>query len=289
MKPAEEGGHITDDVIYVMAMKTASTASCYDESLLDTMVRKFQPSPVFVHVELLLPPHPHNKQMHFSTYVGESAGWGHSHENISEYYKKNIENWVAIPVVGTGIVKSVREACCKEIKTPYSVLGYLMSVPPMRSFAKYYNNEATSAAHCASLTARILTTALKTTEDPLKHAPSWYGPSTLVHELCKRNRNSTYYKHYEDTSCTVPVVGDATNVRLLISAPDDIVRRTLTAEHCSTAVLSKTMEVLKEMSSATGGVTQITPSQRCLAYMLLRWSLCINIDQFLLTPSQYLC
>lgn len=181
-----------DDVetVYLLGLEGTGADPSWSLSrkALDFMIRAFQPAPVFTHVELLLLPRTRGDETHFSTYLGHTAGWGSSFPGSRNFYlgSLNVNHWRAIPVQGTKIAEMLRRVCCASSKAPYSLSRYAFSVPPLRALASFLPDDPSSPAHCAGLTARLLSEACR--DVALPHSPPWYSPSTIYIELARPSR-----------------------------------------------------------------------------------------------------
>ena len=183
--------------IYLEADRPAETFS-YTERALDSIVQHMQPSPAITHVELLIPAHSDTDSQHFSTYLGtKGADWSTGYGNGMDFYlnpKGNGNSWRAVPIFSIDAVDRVRTECHDHVHTPYPsmtrLLNYPFSVPPLRAFAGWLDDQPGAPAHCAALTARILRRAIP--EVGLPNPSAWYGPSTLFLELSRRGRMVAY-------------------------------------------------------------------------------------------------
>lgn len=159
---------------------------------LDYMIRHFQPSPVLTHVELLMLPRRKGDEAHFSTYLGHSAGWGSSFGEGVDFYlgRLHVGAWRAIPIQARRLETNLRRACGFSLMAPYSLSRYAFSVPPGRAMAAILPDGLQSPAHCAGLSARLLTEA--SVDVAMPHPNPWYSPSTLFIELSRQPRMRIY-------------------------------------------------------------------------------------------------
>lgn len=268
--------------VFLMALK-GDDAPNQQWSLWDRFihfaVRTFQPNPVFTHVELFVPPDLHatnvnGTNVHFSTYNGQRASWGERYEQDPTFYTGfNFDKWIAIPVRGDGAVSRLRAECEQEVQkeTPYSLLGYLFSVPPLRALASIRRNGVGAPAHCAALTARVLSRAIKDLNLPCSDA--WYGPSTLFSELGKSERMKKYQGEINDTTPNVTSLPEQHELECayeaLMSGSDEDVRR-LTITQCMLAVNYQASKVID--SRAGPQQDHGTVPEHGLARLLIRWS-----------------
>ena len=209
-------GQIEDDIetVYLIGLEGGASDPNWSTArkVLDAMVRAFQPSPVLTHVELLLLPRSRGDEVHFSTYLGHSADWGSGFQNSRDFYLGyNSHSWRAIPVQGRQIAEMMRRVCAMSIATPYSLTRYAFSVPPLRSFAGILPDKPRSPAHCAGLSARLLSESSRDVHLP-RPAP-WYSPSTLFIELSRSDRmrkisqRATDLKHTASIAETEEIAG----------------------------------------------------------------------------------
>jgi len=102
-----------------------------------------------------------------------------------------------------------RDAPNTGTETTYSILTYVLTIPPLRSLVSLYNffspDRRGAPAHCASLTARVLRKALE--KIALPHPSAWFSPTTLFLELSSRPRMLANKQKIDDGG--VPLVNDA--------------------------------------------------------------------------------
>lgn len=238
------------------------------QKALDWIVQAAQPAPASTHIELLFVPEA-QKEAHFATYLGSSAGFGSSFPNKRQFYLgANAGNWRAIPIVRAGVAKRVRLEALNHAKTPYSLARYVCAVPPLRAFAGILRDEPLDPAHCATLTARVLRRAVP--ELKLEHASAWYGPTTLALELASdaataASRESLGARGALDPTDAAQDVGEA--MHALIHGTDEDVRG-IAPERAARAVRVMAARALEEGLDVVGrGITQ-----KQLATALLRLS-----------------
>ena len=97
-----------DDTVFLLGMEGSPPDPGWStqETVLDTLVKAFQPSPVLTHVELFIPPkNEENDRVTFASYVGRSAGWGSSLPDSCEFYTGGARSWRAIPVRASKIIQ----------------------------------------------------------------------------------------------------------------------------------------------------------------------------------------
>ena len=199
---------LDDDVetVYLLGLEGDRPESSWSlaRKVLDALVRTFQPSPVLTHVELLLLPRSKGDEVHFSTYLGHSADWGSGFKNSRDFYLgSNSHSWRAVPVQGRKIAEMLRRVCAMSVATPYSLTRYAFSVPPMRSFAGLLADDPRSPAHCAGLSARLLSEASREVNLP-RPAP-WYSPSTIFIELSRPRRMRKISQRAEELKHTASI------------------------------------------------------------------------------------
>jgi len=153
------------------------------DRLISYVVKHFQPSPVMVHVELVVPCPPGSTQpVNFATYIGCKSDWQEDRRKNADYYLGTTANkWRAVPVFGKHSARLVREACNESLGVDYSLFRYVTAAWGVRKVAGIVPDGSKEPAHCATLAARVLK---KGVSGLPKHASAWYGPSTLYAELC---------------------------------------------------------------------------------------------------------
>lgn len=179
----------TGDVVFAMFLEphepspTDGPASVFDR-LITYIVNHLQPSPVMVHVELVVPCSGEAWQpVNFATYIGCKSGWQTNKEFNRGYYLGTTANkWRAVPVFGKHAARLVREACNKSLDVDYSLCRYVTAAWGMRKLASMVPDGPRDSAHCATLTARVLKKGIS---GVLSHASAWYGPASLYAELCR--------------------------------------------------------------------------------------------------------
>jgi hypothetical protein len=176
--------------------------------------------------------------------------------------------------MGDNALARLREECSAEAnaETAYSLTGYLFSVLPLRALASMRPNSVGSPAHCAALTARVLTRALPALN--LSCSDAWYGPSTLFIEVANQSRMKAYQEFIADTTPDTLSLPEETYIRYaretLLSGTDDAVRR-LTISACNMAVEAQARLVIKERATASDP-GRMRVLEKGLARMLIRWS-----------------
>lgn len=256
------------------------------ERTLNTLIKTMQPNPVLMHVELFIPAIQKGDEVHFSTYLSRHAGWGSdfggARQATNFYLGTNNSRWRAVPIISTKAIERVRAACQDEAlcSTAYSLAGYAFSAPPLRAIASMRDNTVGAPAHCAALTARILSRAIKTLKLPQSDA--WYGPSTLFLEIAKKGRMTSYDNYIEETRPAVlslPETDEITSARTaLLSGTNDDVKR-LTTNVCNMAVAEQSRLLIKERAT-NKDPKRIVTLEKGLAQMLLRWSCLQNTGEW---------
>lgn len=231
--------------------------------LVDFVVNNFQPSPVLVHVELVVPCSPSSAQpVNFATYIGSRSGWQTNRVKNASYYLSNTANkWRAVPVFGKHAARHVRAACERSKGVEYSLLRYVTAAWGVRKLAAFMPDGPRNAAHCATLAARCLKSGVS---GILRHPSSWYGPSSLYCELCIDLRSRS-------------IVPDTTNVGEDVSLyVDCLLRRrdedvsSMTNAAFTAAIRALTLKASAAESSADPAMAVLTQKQ--LANALFRWS-----------------
>jgi hypothetical protein len=270
------------DTVFLLALEGSDTPDPrwgFWERTIDLLVQTFQPSPVLTHVELFLPTTRKGGEVHFSTYYGRHAAWGSEFgDGKPFYFGYNETKWRAIPIMGHKALQGLQGECAAEAEaeTPYSLRGYVFSVPPLRALAGTRYNGVGDPAHCAALSARVLTRALPTLNLP--YSDAWYGPSTLFIELSKKVRMNAYNEHVTETTpatLSISEQEELSNAReTLLSGSNESVRK-LTTTACNMAVAHQSHLVIKERAT-TSDAARMRVLEKGLARMLLRWSLMQN-------------
>lgn len=229
------------------------------ENALSGLIRACQPSPSIAHVELFLADG--KGDPHFATYLGKKAGWGFSFGDSTFYTELNSGLWRAVPVYNKGLAARLRHELKVHVDTPYSLVRYSCSVPPLRAFASWLPDRPGDPAHCAALTARCLKRALRSLGNTalIKRASPWYGPTTLLLELSAGSgRLGCVEKVSEE-------VGGCVNN--LLHASSDVVSG-LTTEQKKAAVSHLAKRAC--CAAQSGDAVAIKISQKQLAVGLLR-------------------
>lgn len=265
---------LTSSLVFVLALEGRSvpdpTWSVWQRAL-DSLVQMAQPAPSITHVELIVPPQPDGKQnMHFSTYVFETAQWWDSHANNRSFYLgSNAPHWRAVPLSCKSAASRVRQECGKHVGTAYSLSRYVCAVPPVRALASLLPDAPLSPAHCGTLTARVLKRALG--EVAPVHASGWYGPSSLFLEMSdgeKREATSHFLTGSAGMQSIVEKEEEAAALSGLLNGSDDRVR-SLADEACRSAIRSLSTRACSDGLDEAG--RRIVQKQ--LATALLRYSI----------------
>ena len=261
--------------IYLEADRPGDTFS-YSERALDSIVQHMQPSPAITHVELLIPAHSGADSQHFSTYLGtKGADWSTGYGNGMDFYlnpKGNGGSWRAVPIFSIDAVDRVRTECHDHVHTPYPsmsrLLNYPFSVPPLRAFAGWLDDQPGTPAHCAALTARILRRAVP--EVGLPNPSAWYGPSTLYLELTRRGRMVAYGANLANHATLRSLVDDeraVSTLDALLRGSDDDLRQLGEAD--TTAAINLACKQCVD-ASIDGDAVLIRKRQKELARAALR-------------------
>jgi len=191
LKAQEE--HVVDDgsgdVVFAMFLEPHEPSPVdgppsFVDSLITYVVKHLQPSPVMVHVEIIVPCSERSYEpVNFATYMGCKSDWQRNTEVNRAYYLGTTANkWRAVPVFGKHAASLVREACNKSVKVEYSLFRYVTAAWGVRTLAAIVPDGSREPAHCATLTARVLKKGIT---GLLSHASAWYGPASLYAELCR--------------------------------------------------------------------------------------------------------
>lgn len=273
-------------LLFLESTDTVDASLGFWERTLNTLIKTMQPNPVLMHVELFIPAIQKGDEVHFSTYLGRHAGWGTDFGGAKQakgfYLGTNGSRWRAVPVISTKAIERVRAACQDEAlcSTAYSLLGYAFSAPPLRAVAAVRDNAVGAPAHCAALTSRVLTRAIKTLNLPQSDA--WYGPSTLFLELTKKARMTSYDDYINETRPAVLSLPETDEITLartaLLSGTDEEVER-LSTNSCNMAVAEQSRLLIKEQATNKDPV-RVVSLEKGLAQMLLRWSCLQNSEEW---------
>lgn len=266
-KEAQEVDDDSGDVVYALFLEPhdppPGTSPSWLNRAVDFCVRNFQPHPVMVHVELVVPAQPDSTgPINFATYIGEGSGWNRDRtQNATYYLSVTAGKWRAVPVFGHHAARKVRDRCNESRKVNYSMLRYLTATPPLRAIAGLVPDGPRAPAHCATLTARVLRRALG---GAIEHKGAYYGPASLYAELTSDLREQRIAPE------TTIVDGETqATVRRLLHHPLSEVQKLTDAEVLA-AVRSMTLKVAAAEAFGDSAVQVLT--QRQLASALLRWS-----------------
>ena len=260
------------DTAYLLFLEPASDevdrTHTLSQRLLDVAIQTFQPHPIMMHVELLLPPSQAEQHLlHFATYIGSKSGWQLGAAENTNYYLQgeNAGRWRAVPVFGVDAVARIRRECEVERGVPYSLARYVSSVYPFRALSSALPDERRSPAHCATLTARILKNALGD-DGPAPRSCNWYGPASLY---------AAVSSHAAAVSAAWPVdtpdPETSSHVERLLRSPET--PETVAAvgdTGCAASVRALTLRVCSELQG--GDSVSNALAQRHLATALLRWT-----------------
>jgi len=264
----------TCDVVYALFLEPRTSPDPRWSNLeycIDKAVRLFQPSPTLSHCELIIPPIPTDEGLRtqFATYFGRSSAWQTDKvDGYSFYLVENANRWRAIPIFSANAAAKVRDECDRELGVQYSLGRYLTASPPLRYFASWVPDQRRSAAHCATLTARVLKNSFMGTDATPLRPSAYYGPSTLYQELSAtaqwRGERMGASK-YEGMSLQAA----ASVEKLLrgVMTPDTVSE--VGDPMCMEAVRALTMRACTALSQSDDTAQRITQQQ--LATALLRW------------------
>ena len=170
-------------LLAVVPRSRSTSASSSFSATAEWLTELFSPKPTKIHVALLSLIGSESRCYPYSTYVGIGAGWDiqFSHEDMVAYYLQGPYSgcWRAFPIATTKAEASTFAKNCKACeKAPYSISRYVCSIPPFRQMTRLLNDDCKSPAHCAGLSARVLSR----TFGFLKHASPYYHPTSLYEE-----------------------------------------------------------------------------------------------------------
>lgn len=268
----------TCDVTYALFLEPredADPAWSTMEWLADVAIRKFSPSPVLIHTELVIPPIPDSGggKVHFATYLGRGgADWQNmrsKEDGISFYLIENGSRWRAIPIFGTNAASETRKAAESNLHAPYSVSMYATSTPPLRSFSKLISDAPMHMGHCATIAARVLKQA--GLGSALRHVSPYYSPSTLYIDLNASLGQTLAPEDKSNLTTVAPGECEQTIATLLRAPLSYATVRGLGDAKCIDAVRALTLRVCATGESGDPMASRI--AQKQLASALLRWCL----------------
>ena len=253
------------DVVFALFLQPHSYPDeTFLESVLNFGIKHLQPSPVMVHVELIVPCNAGSKDpCNFATYIGSVSDWRtNKRSNSSYYFGDTAGKWLAVPIFGSHAAKAVRGVCDVSTKVPYSMMRYASALYGFRNFASMVKENPRSPAHCATITSRILKEALG--EKTLRHTSAWYGPASLYGELVDslRERNIRTDGQMVDQDAVEAI-------DTLLQMPDSEV------EACSDVKALNAIRALTlkaAVSAASYDDAAFLLAQKQLATALLRWT-----------------
>lgn len=246
------------------------------ERLTDVAIKRFSPTPVLAHAELLLPPIPNSGggRTHFATYLGHRAGWQNRHaeqkeDGIGFYLIANGSRWRALPVFGPNAVDSVRDAAETSVDAPYSLGMYPTSVWGLRKLAWMWGDKPKHMGHCATITSRVLKSA--GLGAALEHSSAWYSPGTLYTALYSSVGAPLEANERSGLTSVQPDECMQTMDALLRKELSYATVRNLGDAACIDAVRALTLRVCA--TAEAGDEPESRQAQKRLASALLRWVL----------------
>lgn len=233
------------------------------DNIIAYIVNHCQPSPVMVHVELVVPsPEGTCAPVNFATYIGSKSGWQtNANYNAGYYLGTTANKWRAVPVFGKHAARLVRAACEESCGVEYSLFRYVTAAWGLRKLSSIVPDGSKDPAHCATLVSRVLKRGVSKV---LKHPSAWYGPASLYSELCAELRCRAIIP--ESTS-----MGDDISIHVdtLLRRRDEDVANMNDAEFMS-AIRALTLKASAAEASDDGAMAVMTQTQ--LANALFRWS-----------------
>lgn len=245
------------------------------EWLADVAIRKFSPSPVLAHCELVTPPIPDSSggRVHFATYLGRGgADWQNmrsKEDGISFYLIENGFRWRAVPIFGPDASQHVRDAAQSNIHAPYSVSMYATSAAPFRNLAWLWKDGPKHMGHCATITARVLKTA--GIGGALTKPSAWYSPSSLYGDLMHSMSTPLSDEDRRQLTSVTPEACERTIETLLRAPMSYATVRELGDAACIDAVRALTLRVMSTAHAGDDTASRI--AQKQLGSALLRWCL----------------
>ena len=239
------------------------------ESMMETAIELLQPSPALLHCELIIPPIPKDegRRTSFATYIGRRSGWQTDKLDGCNYYLiENIGRWRAVPVFRSKAAHRLRNECDNEIGVEYSLARYITALAPFRWTSRFVSDARRSPAHCATLTARVLSNSEVHT---LARSSASYGPSMLYRELvAAATSNASAIGAENWTGVPVEVEGDLDQLLRGVMSQETVAN--VGDEGCNNVVRSLTMRACNALLEGDASMQRLTQQQ--LATALLRWS-----------------
>jgi len=265
---AQQNSAIDDgsgDVVFAMFLEPHEVDEPgFFDSVVNYVVQHFQPSPVLVHCELVVPSGPNKKPVNFSTYFGSRSAWQTDTESNKHYYTEvTAHKWRAVPVFGKNAARLVRDACEKSQGVEYSLFRYLTAAWGVRALAGFVLDGLRRLAHCATLTSRVLKAALG--KGILRRPTAYYGPTSLYKELCNDLESQSILPNSSNVGVDV-----AMHVDCLLRQSDCEVAK-LSHESSMQAIRALTLKASAAQSCGDSVMAVLTQKQ--LANALLRWSI----------------
>jgi len=245
------------------------------EWLVDEAIRKFSPSPVLAHCELVTPPIPNSSggRVHFATYMGRGgADWQNmssKDDGIAFYLIENGSRWRAVPVFGPNAAQKVREAAQSNLHAPYSLSMYPTSAKPFRTLSALWSDSPGHMGHCATITARVLKAA--GIGSGLHHCSAWYSPSSLYNDLVQTVAAPLADGERQTLTSVTPTTCAQTIDTLLHAPMSYATVRNLGDTACIDAVRALTLKVCASAEAGDDVASRI--AQKQLGTALLRWVL----------------
>ena len=227
------------------------------------VVKKMQPSPVMVHVELVVPCCAGSRDpVNFATYIDSTSDWQADKNYNREYYLGTAANkWRAVPVFGKHAARLVREACNESVNVKYSLFRYVTAAWGFRKLAGMVPDGPRQPAHCATLAARLLKAGIS---GILSHPSAWYGPASLYSELRRDVRARAIVPETTSMGAGVSMQVD----RLLRQRDEDVV--SMRHDEYMNAIRALTLKATAAEYSNDEAMVVMTQKQ--LANALFRWS-----------------
>lgn len=264
------------DVVFALFLEPSDVKDArlsIAESVIDSAIRYFQPSPTMIHCEYIIPPNIREKtdKTQFATYLGRRAAWQTDlRDGFGYYLKEKADQWRAVPIFASNAANRVRYEADKEEGVEYSLARYITSAYPMRVFAGLLSSKRRSPAHCATLMARIMNHALP--EQKLNEVSAWYGPATLYQEVCDKAAFAGVHVASQSNHISAEIENNI----------ESILRKPMTHANIADIGDQGCMDVIRALTTRVTDalVMQDTAAQRItqqqLASALLRWVILRN-------------
>ena len=269
--PSEGVDRMWNDVSFLLLQEPPEVApSGVLNVMIDFLLRRVQPYPIFSHIEWFLPMKDAYRKTgtaHAATYIGEEFKW-----QVSDgFYDRLLGHWRAVPVPTRMLTPALEKACSSCSGAPYSIGRYLVTLPALHSIGSLLSDDATSPGHCATLVARTLKISMPNGESRpiLPLSSSAYGPSTLYNAVVgwlhgrggETLTKFEWYRAYESTK-------DSNNPTAAIASLSDSEIGQLKSENLAGGVVALIESVMQTYSG--DNPEESARAERALGSVLVR-------------------